>query len=145
MSSNLLIDLEQQALAKQRNREYKDALALWLELACLQPNWEHGMVYYGISGCFEELGDYQQARSNLEKALSIEPDNEMFVGAKASFEYLHGDPNEALKLYLKLAHIYRRRRVKLDQIKPAMRELASRIGMEESALEQMLERALERS
>ncbi len=143
MKDNLLINLEQQALEKQRNRESKGALALWLELARLDPNWEHGMVYHEISGCFEELGDHQQARSNLEKALSIEPENEVFIGAKASFEYLHGDPNEALELFLQLAHTYRNQRARVDQIKLPIYELANRIGLKELVVEQMLEKALQ--
>lgn len=142
MESKSLIDLEQQALSKQRDRKFEDALALWLELAHLNLNWEHGTIYHEIAGCFEELGDYQAARSNLEKALTIEPENEMFMGAKASFEYLHGDPHQALELYLRLVQAYRNRRARVDQIKLPIYELAKRIGMNEWEVEQILEKAL---
>lgn len=143
MAKNSLLDLEQKALAKRREGKPKEALATWLQLASLDPNWEHGMAYHEISGCFEELGDYQQANNYLEKALSNDPTNEMFMGAKASLEYLHGDPKEALELFLRLAHTYRNRRSRVDQIMPAINELARRLNLEEAVIERMLEKALQ--
>ncbi len=144
MNKMFLIDLEQKALAKRREGAYGEAVDLWLELVRFDPNWEHGMAQHEISGCFEELGNYQKAREHLNIALGIEPENEMYLGAKASLEYLHGDPTEALELYLALAYTYKGQEERVDRIRPAIFELGARLGLNQTTVAILLAAALQK-
>lgn len=78
------------------------------ELLNQRPDYEHGLPHYHLACAYEELGDYQAARAEYEKAISWAPDDGLRLGGYASFLYLHGSPKDALQAYVRLLKLERK-------------------------------------
>src|SRR5436190_21573905 len=90
-----LIDIERKALQLRNTGQLKEAAELFAVIVKEQPDWEHGMAFYNLAYCYEDLGELALAEKCYRDALRYEPTNPYFTGGLASFLYLHGDTDEA--------------------------------------------------
>jgi tetratricopeptide (TPR) repeat protein len=90
------------AMKLRRSGQISEAIEQLEFVLRAHPHFEHGFANYDLAGCYEDIGQYVKAEQQYREALSINPDDPMFVGGLASFTFLYGDPKESLDLHLKL-------------------------------------------
>ncbi len=66
------------------------------------PNWEHGYGAFTLADCYEDCDNIEKAREAYLLALSFSPSEPQFIGAYASFLFLHGTAQEAFDQHLEL-------------------------------------------
>ena len=102
-----LIQLEQLALKLRHAGKAVEAVDYFKQLLERQPDWEHGDGWYNLAMCYEELGNTADAEACYRRALTYDPKNAIFLGGFASFLYLHGDVDAAIRAYVELLEIER--------------------------------------
>jgi tetratricopeptide (TPR) repeat protein len=131
-----LVKIEQEALALMNAGKFKQAAELFSEIIQSNPEYEHGMCFYNLAGCYEDLGEYEKAGRCYRRALQYAPNDQTRLGGYASFLYLHGDPAQALDVYLSLfrLELSSGNRTEAERTKLAIKDLANRIGLADEAL-----------
>ena len=126
-----LVEMERRARALRDAGDLKGAIELFSAIVERQPDWEHGMCYYEIAGCYEDLGEIAKAEPFYRKALIFDPENEIYMGGLASFLYLHGRPQDAFDSYLELMRRYALHgmEARIEKAKPALMTLGEKLGM----------------
>lgn len=56
-------------------------------------------TYARVASCYEELGDFELALQNIEKAIAADPDDDEYVSSKADLLYDMGRGQEAIETY----------------------------------------------
>ncbi len=131
-----IIDIEQKALALQRNGQLKEAAKLFAMIIEEQPDWEHGTAFYNLACCYEDLGELSSAEKYYRDALRYDSKNPYFLGGLASFLYIHGENDKAFAAYLKLLEIERANGDQrgIETTTTAVRSLGKKMGLSEEAL-----------
>ena len=117
---------------------YTHALALFHEILSMDPDYEHGLCYFEIAGIYEDQNNFKLAEDNYRKALQQEPDNTVYLGGLASLFYLHGNPQDALEVYLELFRLEAEQQ--RETMLPAIHRLGERLGISPDNMEQLLQR-----
>lgn len=102
---NHLVDIERRALDLQNSGQTEEASELFSAIVEEQPDWEHGMGFYNLAGCYEDLGRLELAEKCYYTALRYQPNYDVFLGGLASFLYLHGEPEKAFSAYLEVLKV----------------------------------------
>ncbi len=102
---NHLVDLEERALRLRNSGRIEEAAELFATIVKEQPDWEHGIGFYDLAGCYEDLGRLELAEQCYRAALRCQPANMYFLGGLASFLYLHGESEEAFSAHLELLRV----------------------------------------
>lgn len=142
MKGRRLLDLDHKARTLANGGHLREATDALVELLDLQPDWEHGRGWYDLAGWYEDVGDIEKARQAYQQALTYSPHDSIFAGGYASFEYLHGDPQQAVELHLNLVRIERRMKsaAGYDGAVQGLRAAAARAGLEDADVEELLAR-----
>lgn len=128
---NELIQMEQEGRALRQAGEFRRAVDVFTALVEKQPDWEHGLCYHEMAGCYEAMGRLQEAEQQYRLAVSYEPNCEIYLGGLASFLYLYGQLQDAFDTHLNLVTLYASRhdQKNVDSIIPTLKELGSKLGM----------------
>lgn len=132
-----LVELERKALAEKSNGELSKAAVLYSRIVEQRPDYEHGMAYYNLAGCYEDLGEIGKARESYERALEYGRDDPIILGGYASFLFLYGEPEEAFENFLELIALEKNasNQTATETIKIALHELGRKIGMSEQMVD----------
>jgi Tfp pilus assembly protein PilF len=132
------LNLESSALEAIRLRKPDAAVPLLKQIISVDPAWSHGAAHYNLAGCYEDVGEIENARVHYEEALRISPGNDLFMGGYASFLYLHGMPREALTAHLRLIEAYSINDLENEvaAVRPALVALAKKLDWSDVQLEQ---------
>ena len=76
--------------------KYLKAIDNYKESNKIGPN---DVVYSRISECYNELGDYELALKNINKAIELDPKDDDYVSSKADLLYDMGRSKEAIEAY----------------------------------------------
>jgi Tfp pilus assembly protein PilF len=153
MSTSIPEDLKKLSGHDQRALYYEkvgdlDAAAKEYEaIVAIDPAWRGGQAMSELACCHEDLGNIELAREQHLKAIEIDSWNPMIVGNYTSFLYLNGEPEEALAQHLILGQLMAAQGVpseRTENLRPAVRALALRIGIAESDADARLDAALRR-
>ena len=60
---------------------------------------DNDVTYYRIANCYEELGDFDLALQNIERAMELDPNDDDYVSSKADLLYDMGRGQEAIETY----------------------------------------------
>jgi tetratricopeptide (TPR) repeat protein len=131
-----LIKLEQEALALMNAGNFKQAAELFSTIIRSNPEYEHGMCFYNLAGCYEDLGEYEKAEECYRRALQYVPTDQIRLGGYASFLYLHGAPHQAFDVYLSLFKLERTtgNKGEAEKTELVLKDLARKIGLADEAL-----------
>lgn len=88
--------------------------------------------------CYEELNQLEEAARLYREALQQEPHNTYYLGGYCSFLCWHGEPQEALVVYLDYIAANGFRQSEIDSCMSALKTLAARIGLSDGELEKRL-------
>jgi tetratricopeptide (TPR) repeat protein len=129
--SHDLVQMEKEARAYRNAGMFDRAIELFSSIAERQPNWENGICYYEMAGCYEDLGKIDEARRYYQKALNCDPNYDVYLGGWASFLYLHAPPQEAFDAYLKMLKLasIQKNNLGFERAKIALQTLGRRLGM----------------
>jgi tetratricopeptide (TPR) repeat protein len=105
MSHRRLGELERRAIDFRNSGHLEKAAELFSAIVQEQPDWEHGMGFYDLAVCSEDLGRLELAEECYNAALRFETANPIFLGGLASFLYLHGEPEKAFSSYLRFLEV----------------------------------------
>ena len=123
---NVLIELDRQAQELQNAGEYEKAIPVLLELIKMRPDYEHGMPYYNLACCYEDIGQYQQAKDFYKKALEHE-NSSIYLGGFAEHLYYHGAAKEALEIYLRYIDAVGENSSLAKKVEPIIVELRTKV------------------
>jgi Flp pilus assembly protein TadD len=132
------VELEGRALEMVRANRPADAVHLFEQLLAVSPEWEHGTGFYSLACCYEDLGELKKAEDCFRKALSVQPRSSIFQGGWASFLYLHGKPQDAFEVHLRLLD----QGEDLQRIMPALMTLGARLGYSDSGVEKIVKQRI---
>jgi Flp pilus assembly protein TadD len=132
--------LWKEAFAQRDAGHLEKAVATFMKLVGLRPDFEHGQAIYHLACCCEDLGRFVEADQRFREALSYEPANPYFLGGWASFLYLHGDTAEALEVHLRLLRENKGFRNR-EQTKIALASLGKRLGLSTEELAERMAKA----
>jgi Flp pilus assembly protein TadD len=140
--SHHLIDLERKAFDFRKAGKINEAAELFAAIVKEQPDWEHGLGFYSLACCYEDLGRFELAEASYNAALRFEPANPYFLGGLASFLYLHGEPEKAFDVYLTLLEVYTMEgdQKGVEQATPALRALGNKIGLSEPLVDEKIKK-----
>jgi Flp pilus assembly protein TadD len=142
-----LINMEKQAFSLFQKRNFAQAATVFKAIVADQPDWEHGMGWYNLAGCYEDLGNFPQARECYEHALQYGRGNPVILGGYASFLYLHGDAQDAFDQHLALFRLEKRSFTqerqagdpkKLESIQRMLLNLGKQIGLSEEEVKEKI-------
>jgi tetratricopeptide (TPR) repeat protein len=138
---NHLIGVEQEARSAFQSGKVKEAIRLYSLIVAEDPGWEHGTAMYALAVCYEDDGDYSLAERCYRGALEYEPENLHFIGGLASFLYLHGDANEALKLHTVLFEgaVQHSDHAGAERNEIALKELGRKIGVSSADIKELID------
>jgi tetratricopeptide (TPR) repeat protein len=139
-----LVDLEQRALDFRNSGHIEEAAELFSSIVKEQPDWEHGMGFYNLACCYEDLGQLELAEECYNAALRYEPGNTMYLGGLASFLYLHGEPEKAFNAYLEVLKLEKldRHEKQIETLKIPLKVLGKKMGLSEAAITERINRIL---
>jgi len=125
----------------------EQAVELFSAIIKQRPDWEHGLTFFNLAGCLEDLGQLEQAEQSYQRAIKYGPGNPIIWGGYASFLYLHGDPQDAFEAHLKLLRLERAccsepSSEQVETITIALTSLADKLGMSREDLNEQIERAI---
>jgi len=132
-----LAEWESEAVRLMNKGKLKDAIELFEKVINERPDFEHGMEFYHLAGCYEDLGDLEKAEQNYLKALSYGPGDTIRMGGYAAFLYLHGDPEKSFEMHLKLLSDPTFAEGAITSLKA----LGTRLGLTEEQVRQKIEAA----
>lgn len=137
-SSDFLIQLEAKGINAMNSNDYQIAIQCFEKIIDVMPDYEHGMIYYNLACCLEDIGEYEKARFAYEKSLFYYPEDPIRLGGYASFLYLRGSLEESFDAYLKLSSIEAQKGSKssIDNCLQMLIFIGSKLGWKE---EQVLE------
>ncbi|HEY0097932.1 MAG TPA: tetratricopeptide repeat protein [Pyrinomonadaceae bacterium] len=136
MSENRFGKLEAEGLAFLHAGQFADAIEVFMKLAEENPGYEHGICFYHLACCFEDVGDFEKARLHYERALQAAPGDVYRVGGYAAFLYLHGNPKDAFEAQLNYLRVVRRMGNKTDEEKAIsnLKHLGAKLGLTEDEI-----------
>jgi tetratricopeptide (TPR) repeat protein len=137
-----LVDLEQRALNSRNSGNIEEAAELFSAIVKEQPDWEHGLGFYDLARCYEDLGKLELAEECYNAALRYQPASPDFLGGLASFLYLYGDPEKAFSSYLELLEVDRMNKDEkgVELSTTALRALGKKIGLSQAAVTERINR-----
>jgi Flp pilus assembly protein TadD len=141
--SKELVELEKKARNLRASGQFEEAIGVLLVMVQRQPDWEHGLCYYELAVCYEELGRLNEAHDNFRKALVYEPENTYYLTGLATHLEDYGDQWDAFRAYLNLL----RAQVKFgehgeESTRLSLKKIAERLKLSEKHLQQHLDDAL---
>jgi tetratricopeptide (TPR) repeat protein len=139
-----LVDLERRAHDFRNSGNIEEAAELFAAIVKEQPDWEHGIGFYNLACCYEDLGKLQLAEDCYNAALRYQPANSTFLGGLASFLYLHGDPKKAFNSHLELLEIDRMNKDEkgVELSTAALRTLGEKMGLSHAEVTARIEKSL---
>jgi tetratricopeptide (TPR) repeat protein len=72
-------ELESEAFAAQRKKDYSTAAEIWLQIVTDCDNWEHGGAHFCLAGCYMNLGKIDEAIAHYKRASELRPTDSMFA------------------------------------------------------------------
>ena len=96
------MELERRAIELKNAGRLDEAAQVFSTIVEEQPDWEHGTAFHDLAQCHEDMGNFVLAERYYKAALQFEPTSDIFLGAYASFLYLHGNPEDAFDAYSRL-------------------------------------------
>lgn len=126
---------ERKARALMEQGCLRQAIDLFLEIVSERVDWEHGQILFDLACCYEASGCPIEAEDYYRRALCLNPHDPYFLGAYASFLYLHGNPSEAYKAYLDYIKAEQYNKRIIDECMPALLVLASRLSLPDSSIQ----------
>jgi Flp pilus assembly protein TadD len=137
-----LVELEQRALDFRNSGHLEEAAKLFSKIVKEQPDWEHGMGFYNLAGCYEDLGRLELAEEYYNAALRFEPANPIYLGGLASFLYLHGEPEKAFSTHLELLRVEKMNKHEsgIESLILASRALGKKMELSESEVTERIDR-----
>ena len=142
MTKHTLVDLERRAIDLRNSGHIEEAAELFSAVVKEQPDWEHGIGFYDLAGCYEELGKFELAEECYHAALRYQPASTTFLGGLASFLYLHGEPAKAFNSYLELLEVDRMNKDAkgIELSTTALKALGKTMGLTEAAVTEKINR-----
>jgi tetratricopeptide (TPR) repeat protein len=134
MEKQLLVQWEQEALYKMNHGDIEGAIQLFKKILEVNPNYEHGLAFYNLAGCLEDIKEYKQAEENYLKALEYGPYDTIILGGYASFLYLHGDTQKAFDYHLLLLKEERKFNGRTDDLINVLNELGLKLNFSEKEI-----------
>lgn len=133
-----LIELEQEGIKLLNTGAFKEASEIFTQLINEQPYYEHGICFYDLACCFEEMGDLESAEKNYLRAIEYAPDDTIRLGGYASFLYLYGETHQAFEVYQRLLDLERARGQATDAENTilALKALGKRMGLSDQDITQ---------
>lgn len=132
------IALEREALASMNRQDYGRAVSLLSRLVEDHPSYEHGKPHYDLACCFEELGQFDEARASFVRALEANPTDPIFSGGYASFLYQHGTAQDAFDAYVRFIAIVGPQSELGQRSWPAVIALAEKLGIGEQEAQRQI-------
>ena len=80
----------------ERKHYYKKAIEYFKESALMEPS---SVTYYRISNCYEYIGDFDAAMSNIDQAIKLDSTDYDYIQHKAYLLYQTSRPKEAIALF----------------------------------------------
>ncbi len=135
-----LTELETEAFNLLNQNQIKQAANLFAQIVSNQPDYEHGMCFYNLASCLEDLGDFKKAEENYLAAIKYDPDDLIRLGGYASFLYLHGDPKKAFDAHLHLLRLERHWNLEeeMENTRLALKALGKRLRLSENEVERQI-------
>lgn len=139
-----LATLEKEGLDAMNAGKKREAIALFTKIVEQRPDYEHGMVWHDLAGCYEDLGELEEAERCYLRALEYGTGDSTIHGGYASFLFLHGDPQKAFDAHLELLKLDRSCGDMQGEEKSmwALKELAKKLGLSDEALSERINAAL---
>jgi tetratricopeptide (TPR) repeat protein len=139
-----LVELDRKALSFREEGKLKEAAELFSAIVREQPDWEHGVGFYDLGICYEDLGQLEKAEEAYRSALRYQPANRDFLGGYASFLYLHGDPEKAFRAHLELLEIERinKDNEEMERTRIALRALGKKMGLSDAEIESRIQKGI---
>lgn len=141
---NHLVELERRALDLQNSGKPQEAAELFSAIVKERPDWEHGMGFYNLAGCYEDLGRLELAEECYYAALRYQPAYDVFLGGLASFLYLHGKPEKAFNAYLEVLKVCKKNNSEngVERCITGLKELGKKMGWPETVVTEKIESTL---
>lgn len=76
--------------------KYSKAIEAYKEALKIE---QRDIIYYNIANCYNELGDYDMALENINRAIDLDPNDNDYVSTKADLLYDMGRSKEAIEAY----------------------------------------------
>jgi len=136
----LLVELETEGLNRLNQGDIEQAANIFAKIVSKLPDYEHGMCFYDLAGCLEDLGNFEKAEENYLAAIKYDPDDLIRLGGYASFLYLHGDPKKAFDAHLHLLFLESERgqTEDVENTTLAVKALGKRLGLSENEVERKI-------
>ncbi len=134
-----LDELEQLGLDLKNSGQSLEAIKLFEQIIIENPSYEWGICYCLIAECWEDLGEYGKANKYYLKSIEYDNEDEIRLGNYASFLYLHGDPKEAFKWYLRTYHLKRSRSMDVKRTVLGINNLAKKIGLSDEQVQKLID------
>ena len=80
----------------ERRHYYKKAIEYFKESALMDPS---PVTYYRISNCYENIGDFDTALSNIDQSIKLDSTDYKYIQEKANLLYEASRPKEAVALF----------------------------------------------
>ncbi|HEC84520.1 MAG: hypothetical protein DRR08_00380 [Candidatus Parabeggiatoa sp. nov. 2] len=140
MMETFLTELETEALNLRNQGYLEKAAEIFAQIINRQPNYEHGMCFYDLADCLEDLGDFKKAEENYLAAIKYDPDDLIRLGGYASFLYLHGDPKKAFDAHLHLLRLERHWNLEeeMENTRLALKALGKRLRLSVPEVERQI-------
>jgi tetratricopeptide (TPR) repeat protein len=75
---------EAEALAAEKEGDFKRAIQIWEKILEAYPRWELGFAHYNLAGCYTCAGHIDLAVETYRKAIALSPNDPMFTEALES-------------------------------------------------------------
>ncbi len=130
-TKNFIVKLEQEALHQRNIGNIKEAAKLFREIVNQSPNYEHGMPYYNLACCLEDLNELEEAEKNFIKSLEFFPDDPIRLGGYASFLYLGGNLKRSFDVFVKLFKVQKKYGDDMSKVLMNLENIRKKIGLTE--------------
>lgn len=94
--------LQNNGIDLMNNQKYTEALEKFHLIINQNSDYEHGMIYYDMASCYEDLGELESAEKYYLKSLSFDSNDFVRVSGYASFLYQYRDSKKAYSWYLRV-------------------------------------------
>ena len=139
MNMTTLVEKENLARSARKAGRLDEAIGLLSEILRQEPEYEHGLCQYELSGIYEEIDDLASAITYAREALSFEPANPTYLEGLFCLLSRSGNLQEAFDTGIRLHSLESRER--RQAVASAVVDLGRRIGLCEGDVREVLTRS----
>jgi tetratricopeptide (TPR) repeat protein len=129
--NEVLIHWEQEAINLMNRDNKQKAMLLFKKIISIRPNYEHGICFYHLACCLEDLNKLSEAKENYLEAIKYDSRDPIRLGGYASFLYLHGSSAEAFQAHSELIKLERELGFDITGTLDILKRIGEQIGLTE--------------